>query len=137
MRMKERHKARHAIRDKRAGGIGLGILETKSKHFKAASVSANVFASSPRQTSPPSTTRCQLSPPATEPQGTGPSHRASNASDSVAFLPHQPGEHWSSPQELTGSELTTDYLNSPLNYPDTCTWINHLVSMKLATCITT
>jgi len=128
--MKERHKARHAIRDKRAGGVGLGILETKSKHFKAVSVSANVSASSPRQTSPPSTTRCQLSPPATEPQGTGPSRRTSSVSDSVAFLPHQPGEHWGSPQELAGSELTTDFLNSQLNYPNTSQVANMYVDQS-------
>lgn len=122
--MKERHKARHAIRDKRAGGVGLGVLETKSKHFKAPSVSASGSAPSPRRALSPSTTRCQLSPPVTEPQDADPSRRASNVSDSVAFLSHQPGEHWSSPQELQGSELTADYLNSQLDYPNTSQMAN-------------
>lgn len=114
--MKERHKARHAIRDKRAGGVGLGVLETKSKHFKAGPISESASAPS-RRASSPSTTRCQLSPPATEPQKADPGRKTSNVSDSVQFLSHQPGEHWSSP-ELQGSELTTDYLNSQLNYPN-------------------
>jgi hypothetical protein len=123
MGIKERHKARHAIRDRRAGGVGLGILETKSKHFKAAS-SASASAPSPSHASPPSTTRCQLSPPVTESQDPDPSRRTSNVSDSVPFLSHQPSEHWSSPPELQGSELTTDYLNSKLNYPNTSQMAN-------------
>jgi hypothetical protein len=122
--MKERHKARHAIRDKRAGGIGLGVLETKSKHFKAPSASASVSASSPRRTSSPSTDRCQLSPPATEPQDADPNRRTSNVSDSVDFLSNQRSDHWSSPQEMSGAELTTDYLNSQLNYPNTSQMTN-------------
>jgi Fungal specific transcription factor domain len=123
-RMKERHKARHAIRDKRAGGIGLGVLETKSKHFKAASVLASASDSPPRRTPSPSTTQCQLSPLGAEPQDTDQNRKASNVSDSVAFLPHQPSEHWTSPQELAGSGLTADYLNSQLNYPNTSQMAN-------------
>lgn len=33
----ERHKSRHSIKDRRAGGVGLGVLETKSKHFRDSS----------------------------------------------------------------------------------------------------
>ena len=117
MTMEERHKARHAIRDKRAGGIGLGVLETKSKHFKAP-VSAGSSAS-PRRASCPSATRCELSPPATESQDTDPGRRTSNVSDSIGFLSNQPSDQWSSPQEMQGSDLTTNYLNSQLNYQGT------------------
>lgn len=32
--LKERHQARHATRDALAGGVGLGVLDTKRKHFR-------------------------------------------------------------------------------------------------------
>jgi Fungal specific transcription factor domain len=128
--LKERHKARHAIRDKRAGGAGLGVLETKSKHFKAASTSGSVSPPSPRRTPSSSTARCQLSPPVTDPPEADQSRRASNVSDSVPFLSHQHSEHWSSPPELQGSELTTDYLNSQLTYPNNSQMANMYVEQS-------
>jgi hypothetical protein len=116
--IQERHKARHTIRDKRAGGVGLGVLETKSKHFKAASLFASASAPSQSQASPPPKSRFQLSPAVTEPQDTYPSRKTSNLSVSVSLSSHEPEEYWTSPQQLPGPDLTTDYLNCQLNGPN-------------------
>ena len=40
-------------------------------------------------------------------------------SDSIGFLSNQPSDQWNSPQQMQGSELTTDYLNSQLSYQGT------------------
>lgn len=117
--MQDRHKARHAIRDKRAGGVGLGVLETKSKHFKTSSINGSMSVASPQQSSQPSPTRCQLSPPVTESHDNNLAHTASNDSNSVSYLSRQSSEHWTATQGLQASELSTDYLNSQLNYPNT------------------
>lgn len=120
MSIQERHKARHTDRDKRAGGVGLGILETKSKHFTAASVSASTSAPSPTQAPSPPKSRYQL-PSVTEPQYTWctfPSRRTSNVSESVSYSSHEPEEHWSSPQQLPGPDLPSDYFNSQLICPN-------------------
>jgi hypothetical protein len=120
MSIQERHKARHSDRDRRAGGVGLGILETKSKHFNAASVCASASAPSPSQASSFPNSQYQLSS-VSEPQDTWftyPSRKTSSVSDSISFSSHEHEEHWSSPQRLLGPDLASDYFNSQSNCPN-------------------
>ncbi|PMD19041.1 hypothetical protein NA56DRAFT_213191 [Hyaloscypha hepaticicola] len=128
----ERHKARHTDRDKRAGGVGLGILETKSKHFTAASVSASASVPSPNQASSPPDSRYQL-PSVSEPQYawcTYTSRKTSNVSESVSYSSHEPEEHWNSPQQLPGPDLAS-YFNSQLNCPNASQMANMYMDQPL------
>lgn len=133
MSIQERHKARHTDRDKRAGGVGLGILETKSKHFTAASVSASASVPSPNQASSPPDSRYQL-PSASEPQYawcTYTSRKTSNVSESVSYSSHEPEEHWNSPQQLPGPDLASDYFNSQPNCPNASQMANMYMDQPL------
>ena len=105
---KERHKARHETRDRSAGGVGLGILETKSKHFKptidgiarlSQEPQSQEFSSSP-----------DISKPALRPRNDG---------ISAVFPATQPAESWNNVQDMHISDLSANYFNPPVDFTDT------------------
>jgi hypothetical protein len=111
----ERHKARHVIRDRNAGGVGLGVLDTKSKHFRRLDGSESASLS-------PQQTTSQLPPqpsPAVPTAGLLDVDLISSNDVPSFFSSNQTSQASDIAQEAQAQELNADYFNPQPSFPVT------------------
>ncbi|RDW91816.1 hypothetical protein BP5796_01210 [Coleophoma crateriformis] len=130
----ERHKDRHAARDKIAGGTGLGVLETKSKHFRE---SSNVGSPSRRQSSSSTSPRYQsltsesqrlsiqrnVSPDDRRPQRfqePGALATAISNGSNSSVSPEGPHSAWETRRSTLGAQSQTDYAYAQMPFSQDC-----------------
>jgi hypothetical protein len=110
----ERHKARHVLRDRSAGGVGLGVLDTKSKHFRRPDDSESASLS-PQQT----TSRLPPQPsPAVPTTGPIDADLLISSNDAPSFFSsNQTSQASDTAQEAQAQELNADYFNPQPSFP--------------------
>lgn len=115
----ERHKARHVIRDRSAGGVGLGVLDTKSKHFRRPDGSESASLS-------PQQTTSQLPPqpsPAVPTAGPLDVDLLISSNDVPSFFSsNQTSQASDTAQEAQAQELNADYFNPQPSFPVTSSY---------------
>ena len=113
----EHHKARHVLRDRSAGGVRLGVLDTKSKHFRRPDGSESASLS-PQQTSSQLPSQASPAVPTTGPLDVD--LLISSNEVSSFFSSNQTSQASDTAQDAQTQELNADYFN---------------LSTKLSSCI--
>jgi hypothetical protein len=101
-------------RDKLAGGAGLGVLDTKSKHFIAPTTPSQDVSIPKTLTEYTSATSAMTPRDASLSQTT-----TTNNTQPASSTPGQTSQGWSEAQELQAPELGPEYYDSQLHFPGT------------------